>query len=960
MADSHFCRRCGAARPHAVPCAGACPQAVEAMVPGSQEVAWKAEPVVARAAGAGLAAGVLQNAPQVSQSQPSSFAASPGPPKGYQNARQHPIVSNGSLPTGSPSVAHNLREALGFPRPMDPLGDGYRDRRPTDPFFYPTTVSPLTGAGLHLIQETTPPLKREEAFPDVKPSLGPALEPDMGSGLPSVPTPLRSFIDHPEDMSLLQKQNDELARHMQDLERAKSLAQVTCAQNLQKIRNRQEQLKREAEISLQKYKEAQAELGLPLSPFPSGTPSAPSPQPENQDGQAALKEQDMAISRCAAAAAALQVEHPAFGHERVQPGQAGCKQFSEDASSTLPTRPAIASNPTDATICESAWRAVEPPELQRPSACQDSPSRRPQVNDVNSLGLLDSAQELLRPPGSTSMGARMTPERGSPDSREDSFLAEGPQSPDTSAMANHYLSKHMAPGHGESDTGTSNHYVDALGRRLEGMKPLDDLPNIKDSAPPGDGGLASALASRHTSAHSAVQSASAEPLGVVAASRASSRGASASSSAMPQVSDSGNLDPSSRRELVPVSARGSTANSMASADRPVVLVAAHERAPGSARAGGGSTAERQGSLGSAASAVGSSGAGHGGQREEACGGGLGASGLGNSRGASSSRPLRGESSADRSQRTNRRKSSDEGMPPQGPPQGISEEQQVELDECLDTVRVCASSVTRESLRELEPAPVVKHVLEAVSLLLGQHETRWDKLKQLISKPAFYEKLQRLDFQRTITSEQFRKVRDKLANPQFDEEHLKTVCVPVVPLAMWCRAIGVFLSKTKYRRSGPEIRPLAGAGTTTPQQPRSRQASSQAAMQVSPDLSSLSPEELRRVQDLTISCQDVGTITFHGETDCTGLDIESVVRLQIGEVLVYPKAHTKPEIGVGLNKAATVTMFQCWPPAGSRDLEDPAGQEEYRMRIKAMTEEKKAKFIDYDCNTGVWKFAVDHF
>eukprot|EP00438_Fugacium_kawagutii_P022138 Skav230297 [mRNA] locus=scaffold2934:152500:170188:- [translate_table: standard] len=33
----------------------------------------------------------------------------------------------------------------------------YRDRRPTDPFFYPTTVSPLTGLGLNLIEESTPP-----------------------------------------------------------------------------------------------------------------------------------------------------------------------------------------------------------------------------------------------------------------------------------------------------------------------------------------------------------------------------------------------------------------------------------------------------------------------------------------------------------------------------------------------------------------------------------------------------------------------------------------------------------------------------------------------------------------------------------------------------------------------------------------------------------------------------------
>ena len=117
---------------------------------------------------------------------------------------------------------------------------------------------------------------------------------------------------------------------------------------------------------------------------------------------------------------------------------------------------------------------------------------------------------------------------------------------------------------------------------------------------------------------------------------------------------------------------------------------------------------------------------------------------------------------------------------------MSKEQQVELEECFDTLMWCARAVTRESLRDLEHAPVVKDVLEAVSLTVGKHEATWDKLKQLISEPFFYEKLQRLDFQRTITNEQFQKLCDKLANPQFDEEHIKTVCVPIVPLAMWCR------------------------------------------------------------------------------------------------------------------------------------------------------------------------------
>mmetsp|Transcript_48107 Transcript_48107/g.123852 ORF Transcript_48107/g.123852 Transcript_48107/m.123852 type:complete len:163 (-) Transcript_48107:31-519(-) len=128
----------------------------------------------------------------------------------------------------------------------------------------------------------------------------------------------------------------------------------------------------------------------------------------------------------------------------------------------------------------------------------------------------------------------------------------------------------------------------------------------------------------------------------------------------------------------------------------------------------------------------------------------------------------------------------------------------------------------------------------------------------------------------------------------------------------------------------------------------------------PDLERLRPEELRRVRELSISRPGVGNITFHGETDCTALEFEHIVRLEIGSVLVYPESTRKPPVGTDLNKAATVTMYQCWPPTGSKLPQNPASQEKYKNKIKQMTEENNAKFIEYDCATGVWTFSVEHF
>merc|ERR1712045_850000 len=88
----------------------------------------------------------------------------------------------------------------------------------------------------------------------------------------------------------------------------------------------------------------------------------------------------------------------------------------------------------------------------------------------------------------------------------------------------------------------------------------------------------------------------------------------------------------------------------------------------------------------------------------------------------------------------------------------------------------------------------------------------------------------------------------------------------------------------------------------------------------------------------------------GSTDCSNLDFSRILKLEVGEVLVYPEGGTKPDVGVGLNKPAIVTMYKCYPPSGSKLLKDTKAQERYKQKIKQMTERKKATFIEYDCKT----------
>lgn len=124
-------------------------------------------------------------------------------------------------------------------------------------------------------------------------------------------------------------------------------------------------------------------------------------------------------------------------------------------------------------------------------------------------------------------------------------------------------------------------------------------------------------------------------------------------------------------------------------------------------------------------------------------------------------------------------------------------------------------------------------------------------------------------------------------------------------------------------------------------------------------------ELRQVEDLTIRRPGVGEVLFHGTIDLVadGLlqKLPQVLRLQPGEVVLYPEPGTKPPRGQGLNRPASISLLGCAPLGnGSGAFVDEESKTRYRARIKKMTEAKGAKFLDYDCDLWVWRFQVDYF
>jgi len=323
---------------------------------------------------------------------------------------------------------------------------------------------------------------------------------------------------------------------------------------------------------------------------------------------------------------------------------------------------------------------------------------------------------------------------------------------------------------------------------------------------------------------------------------------------------------------------------------------------------------------------------------------------------------------------------------------------VELGMWREEIAACAQALTVQDIRMLRsfqrPPAAVASILEATAVLLGV-DTDWKAVRKML-QPDLPERLQGIDVE-ALTISQFKRVRRLLAQQDLAEEPMRGACPAVVPLATWCRAIGSCLARTRSW-GGPEVvscvEPRGGACATPPIMdieprqpwvapplpaaiahelqagtPAAPQATPQVAdgpaakaagLTITPDLSKISRSELAKVSELSISRAGVGSVRFHGITDCTNLDVPSLVHLDVGEVLVYPVPGTKPPVGRGLNKSATITMHQCWPPNGRGHLNDSKAQERYRKKIQQMTEEKKATFIDYDCNTGIWKFQVEHF
>lgn len=263
----------------------------------------------------------------------------------------------------------------------------------------------------------------------------------------------------------------------------------------------------------------------------------------------------------------------------------------------------------------------------------------------------------------------------------------------------------------------------------------------------------------------------------------------------------------------------------------------------------------------------------------------------------------------------------------------------------DDVSIAIAAVSSRDLAELRsfrnPPAVVSQVLDAVAVLVLGPSADAARLRRCMDH-GLLNKLRAVSPSQ-VTAVQAERLKVLLTAPAFSDGALCEKCPAAVSLANWCLAVGQSL-----KQSSPDP---ARAAVVRPDLD---------GLKVEPDLWSMTQAELACLHGLRFSRDGVGCVSFHGETDCRDIlnQIADIVVLQPGEVVVYPNPGTKPPVGKGLNKSADIILYGCMPKTPL--FKDKKAREKYKRRVRQMTEDKGAEFIDYDCDCGIWQFRVKHF
>ncbi|EDO08394.1 Nucleoporin autopeptidase family protein [Babesia bovis T2Bo] len=125
------------------------------------------------------------------------------------------------------------------------------------------------------------------------------------------------------------------------------------------------------------------------------------------------------------------------------------------------------------------------------------------------------------------------------------------------------------------------------------------------------------------------------------------------------------------------------------------------------------------------------------------------------------------------------------------------------------------------------------------------------------------------------------------------------------------------------------------------------------------LRQMTDKQLSNVMDFQVTREGFGDILWPGYTDLRGLNLDKIVDIGNRKVTLYGGTSQIHPVGEGLNKQATVTLYNCIPDDSGKDksITETVKQLE---QLKEHTESLGCKFLSGNLKTGKWVFTAPCF
>ncbi|KAK5173971.1 uncharacterized protein LTR77_001050 [Saxophila tyrrhenica] len=131
-----------------------------------------------------------------------------------------------------------------------------------------------------------------------------------------------------------------------------------------------------------------------------------------------------------------------------------------------------------------------------------------------------------------------------------------------------------------------------------------------------------------------------------------------------------------------------------------------------------------------------------------------------------------------------------------------------------------------------------------------------------------------------------------------------------------------------------------------------------------DLKNMSRQQLENIGNFVVGRDGIGRIEF-GAVDLTNTQLDTIcgdiVKLTPRSATVYEDDANKPSMGKALNVPSTIHLEQSWPRSngGQKALNAKSGRA-YDKHIARLKRVNGTHFVNYNPDTGIWTFTVDHF